>query len=519
MSLLRAVMAELPSVHRPAAWLVAARLANVAVGLVVIPVLIHFLGARGFASWALLLAIGAAVTLLEFGMAPTYVKFAAPLIQRQAWRQVDAVLATAALLLSAVYLAAAVPVFALSHRIASMLQLREIAAVEAGHLVQLVFLGVWLRSVLQLGSAGLGAARRFRAQALFAFLQSFLANSAAAVVAIATRRLELALAAYWCGQVLVAGAALQASRSMRGGPRSVEDGHSAVQWRAMLSHGLKIQVCDWAQLVSFQFDKFAIAAVAGLSMVAPYEVANRSAMALRSLPSSGLDSFLPSAAIEHSTPEEAWTRYLAVTRLAGVAVSVFMIAPLALMPVFLYAWTGQMGYDSRGAFALLLLGFVANVLALPAAAMVQAAGRADIQARAAVLTLLLNIPLSVVLLLAWGITGAALGTAIAMAAGAVLLFISMHRCYGRSPQPTLRLLAGFWPVLPVGLLFLVASWLPFESWLAAKDPAIRFAWQTRLGPALVCAFAYPACVAILVAWLRRIGTLSKIDWPALKRRG
>jgi Na+-driven multidrug efflux pump len=240
-------------------------------------------------------------------------------------------------------------------------------------------------------------------------------------------------------------------------------------------------------------------------------------MALRSLPSSGLDSFLPSAAIEHATPQESWTRYLAVTRLAGAAVCVFMLAPLALMPVFLYAWTGQMGYESRGAFALLLAGFAINVLSLPAAAMVQAAGRADLQARAALLTLVLNVPLSVVFLLQWGLTGAALGTALAMAAGAVLLFTRMHDLHGRSTRPTLRLLAGFWPVLPVCLLFLLASWLPFESWLSAKDPAIRFAWQTRVGPALVCAFAYPACVAILVAWLRRIGTLSKIDLTALKR--
>jgi O-antigen/teichoic acid export membrane protein len=516
-SLFRVLMAELPSVHLPAAWLVAARLANGAVGLVVIPIFIHFLGAEGFASWALLLATGATFTLLEFGMAPTYVKFAAPLIQRRAWREADAVLVLAALILSAVFALASIPVFALSQRIASLLQLRDLDILDAGHLLEVVFLGVWLRSVLQLGGGALGAARRFRAQALFAFLQSFLANASAAAVAIATRRLELALAAFWGAQVLVSAAALLAARSLRGQAKTNESTGAPVDWRSMLGHGLKVQVCDWAQLVSFQFDKFLIATVTGLSAVAPYEVANRSAMALRSLPSSGLDSFLPSAAIEHATPEEAWVRYRAVTRLAGAAVSVFMLAPLALMPVFLYAWTGQMGYASRGAFAALLLGFAVNVLTLPAAAMVQAAGRADLQARAAVLTLLLNVPLSVVLLLRWGMAGAALGTAIAMVAGAAMLFTSMHRIYARSPATTLRLLAGFWPVLPVCLLFLAVSWIPFEAWLAGIDPAVRFAWQTRLVPALACALAYPACVAALLAWLVRNGTLSPGDFTALRR--
>jgi O-antigen/teichoic acid export membrane protein len=285
----------------------------------------------------------------------------------------------------------------------------------------------------------------------------------------------------------------------------------------MLGHGLKIQVGDWAQAVSFQFDKFLIASVTGLGAVAPYEVANRSAMALRSLPSSGLDSFLPSAAIEHAKPGEAWVRYLAVTKLAAAAVSLFMLAPLAIMPVFLYAWTGQMGYLSRGAFAALLLGFAANVLVLPAATMVQAAGRADIQARAALTTMLINVPLSFALLLKWGMTGAAVGTAVAVLCGSGLLLVQMHRAYDQPLRPTLAIFIEFWPALLVCVVFLGLSYFPFEHWLAGIHGDARFAWRTRLAPALASALGYGACLGAMLAVQVRRGTLSKEQLANLRR--
>lgn len=78
---------EQRSAALPVALLVVARIANLMLGLAVIPVLIHYLGGDGFAAWALLLAIGAALALLELGMALTYVKEVAPLIQHEDWRQ------------------------------------------------------------------------------------------------------------------------------------------------------------------------------------------------------------------------------------------------------------------------------------------------------------------------------------------------------------------------------------------------------------------------------------------------
>jgi len=512
---MKALLSEQASVHRPAGLMVLARLGNIVLGIATVPVLLHFLGSEGFAAWAVLLAIAFAFSALELGMPLTFVKHAAPLVQAGNWRGVDGVLGTAWLMLACVFLLAGLPLAWFAPRAARELHLPDAPAMSAAAMVLAVFAAAAARSLLQFGAYTFLAARRFRALAATVFLQSFLANLAAAIAAACTRRLDLALLAYWAAQLLATALGFVFSRALFVGGA----GGAAPSWRIareLMPHGLKIQLSDWAQIVTFQFDKFIIAGMVGLVSVAPYEVANRSVTALRSIPSSGLDSFLPSAAIGQHSPEETWQRYVAVTRLAATAVSVFMVAPLAIAPVFLYAWTGQMGFLSRGVFVALSCGFAANVLALPAAALVQAAARADLQARAAMLTLLVNIPLSLLLLWQWGMVGAAAGTSVAMTAGAALLLADAHRAYGRPLRPTLALVASYWPALVVCALFGLVAYLPFERWFVAIPEAARDGWRTRLAAAAAAGVAYLSCIGamLLVQW--RFGLVPREQYQALR---
>jgi len=513
---MNALMAEQSSIHRPAGILIFARMASVAVVLVTTPVLIHFLGGDGFAAWAILLATAAAFTALEVGMAPTFIQRAAPLIQQQDWRAASELVASAWCILAVVFLAGT-PVLAwLAPLAARELQLPATPLFGSSGIIWLVYAAVALRSLLQFGAYGLHSGRRFHGFAAASLLQSLCANLAAAGAAIATRRLDVTVLAYWVAQVLAV-AIVTAWMSAALGPAARP---SLPRWgtiRRLLPHGLKVQFYDWSQIISYQFDKFLIATLVGLWGVAPYEVANRSALALRSMPSSALDSFLPSAAIGQAEPEENWQRYLSVTRLAAVAAMAFMLAPLAIAPVFLYAWTGQMGYLSRGVFIGLSVGFIANVLVLPAMAMVQAAGRADIQARSALATMCINIPLSLLLLYKWGMTGAAIGTSLAMVAGSALLLVQMHHAYGRPLRPTLAIFWNFWPALLVCIAFATLAWFPFEHWISSLHADARFAWRTRVTPAFVSALGYALCLGTMLALQMRRGLLSAGQSAELRR--
>ena len=491
---------------RPAGMLVMARIANIIVALGMIPVLVHFLGGEGFAAWALLLALSVAFSAFEMGMVPTFVKLAAPLIEQQNRAQVASVAGHAAAILFMAFLAAAPLVLLFSGDIARALHLPDGPWLSGAQMIVFVFAAVAVRAVLQFGALSFNAARRFGTLAVFSFAQSLAANCAATIAAALTGRVDLALAAFWASQLAVLVFAAISAREFYPGVRRLALPRAATL-RSMFSHGLKIQICDWAQIINFQFDKFLLASFMGLWTVAPYEVANRGVLALRSIPISGLDSFLATAAINRESGQDPWPQYQTFTRMASDAAIVFLIIPVVIAPVFLYAWTGEMGYAARWAFLFLLIGAAGNILAMPAALLAQATGRADIQARSALASMVINIPLSIVLVLKWEMAGAAAGTAIAMLTGSALLMVQVHRAHGRPLATTLRSLSYAWPLLIAALASGVVVYSLFESWLISLDSATRYAWGTRLYLAMIAGISYVVCLGVMVMVLIHRGSL------------
>jgi O-antigen/teichoic acid export membrane protein len=250
----------------------------------------------------------------------------------------------------------------------------------------------------------------------------------------------------------------------------------------------------WAQFVNFQFDKFIIAGLVGLWAVAPYEVANRAVAALRSVPASGAETFLPTAMTRGASGDEAWHWYVASTRIAVYGVAVFLLAPLAVAPMFLYAWTGEMGYVGRWAFVALSFGAMASVLSLPAATLMQVAQRPGVPGKAAALAIVLNVPLSLLLVIQWGLAGAAIGTAAAMVASSSQLLHATHRHFGRPLAATCRVLMEFWPLVLVCAGFGVLTTMAYSAWFETLDPATRFSRSTRAWPGILAIATYALCL-------------------------
>lgn len=492
---------------RSAALMVGARVVNMAVGLVTIPVLIRYLGGNGFAAWAILLALASGLALLEIGMGPTLVRFLALPIQQARWQEGRDFFGRAWALLALSFGAGWALVALWGQPLASWLGLPSTPHFSPSQLIYGVFAAVAVRAFLQNGILALVAARRFHAVSAISVLQPLCSNIAAMVVAVQTGRLDLTLAAFWTVQLAVVGATFVAARRMcmpRFGLASLE----LKDLREFGFYGLASQAEGWAQFINFQFDKFLIAGLVGLWGVAPYEVANRAVAALRSVPASGAETLLPSAMAAQASKQETRDLYLASTRLAGYGVILFMLAPLAVAPVFLYAWTGEMGYLGRWMFVALTLGAMTGVLALPAATLAQAESRPGLQGRAALAAIAINVPLSLLLVLQWGSIGAAVGTGVAMLVSASLLVHSVHRHFGWRVRETLHMLSGFWPPVLVCLCWMVISYGVFGAWFETLDPVSRFSRFTRAGPAFVAALIYTLVVASAIAVEFRRGALS-----------
>jgi O-antigen/teichoic acid export membrane protein len=510
---------------RSAALMVGTRMVNIAVGLLTIPVLIRYLGGDGFAAWAILLATGAAFALLEVGMGPTAVRFLSLPARDQNWNEGRRLLARVWILLGLTFGTGFLATLWFAAPFAAWLGLPGTRIFSAEASVYLVFGAAAARALLQSGTLVLFAARRFVAVSIVSLLQPLTSNIAAMLVAWQFGRLDLTLIAFWGAQLGVLGMTFLLTRPMsvpRFGPGTLD----VARFRELFRYGLANQMEGWAQFINFQFDKFIVAGLVGLWAVAPYEVANRAVAALRSIPASGADTFLPTAMTRQADKEQTWTWYLASSRIAAYGVCVFMLAPMAIAPVFLYAWTGEMGYVGRWAFVALSIGAMASVLSLPAATLAQAEGRPNLQGRAAALAILVNVPLSLLLVVQWGLVGAAIGTAAAMLVSAVLLVAGVHRHFGRPVAATLRVLAGFWPLLLVGLCWGGLTYFLFSAWFAALDPAVRFSRVTRAYPGFVAIMVYAMClISFAVVEIRRgalsvgerawLASLINLKWLAL----
>jgi len=97
---------------------------------------------------------------------------------------------------------------------------------------------------------------------------------------------------------------------------------------------------------------------------------------------------------------------------------------------------------------------------------------------------------------------------VAMVVGSALLLVQMHRAYGRPLRPTLAIFWNFWPALLVCLVVGAAVYFPFEYWIAGVPEDARFAWRTRVVPALVSALGYALCLGVMVMIQMRRGMLT-----------
>ena len=319
-------------------------------------------------------------------------------------------------------------------------------------------------------------------------IQSIGSNIIAWVAAVMTQRLDLVLIAYWSAQLMVIVVSLLWARREQAWCFSL---HS-LRWRTitmMLRHGFNLQFNELMYFVHFQFDKMIIAGFAGLSEVAHYEVASRAGQALRSLPFTAITTMLPTATEKLASGAEIWGDYMAMTRAAGLAAVVFLILPLAVSPIFLFAWVGQIGYHGRWVFMLLASGIAISVVAMPVSNFIQAMGKTVIDARLALVSIAMNVTLSLILIQQWGKEGAAAGTALAISITSIAYMNKFHQLKGRRLIDTLRFLGRlFWPALMICLVC-------YGLERVIEPLVISSRWY--MGPAAVALYLFGA-VAILI---------------------
>jgi O-antigen/teichoic acid export membrane protein len=270
--------------------------------------------------------------------------------------------------------------------------------------------------------------------------------------------------------------------------------------RDMFSYSAWLAVSGVINPVLVAFDRLALATLLGAAAVgyytAPYEAATR----LLAVAISAFAVLFP-AVTSNFVRSEAWRtqRVLeSVLRQMALVFSVPVILLFVFAPELLAVWVGP-EFADRGAtpFRILLVGVAANALAHVPFVFLYATGRPDLPAKNHIGELILHIPLTLLLIRRFGVTGAAAAWTIRVLLDASLLtwMAARRKAFWTSPAAArlwlvaliaigllgalstiARLLA---PATSTGAAVLVVTGLGVFTavgWFNALAPEERLAW-------------------------------------------
>jgi O-antigen/teichoic acid export membrane protein len=201
----------------------------------------------------------------------------------------------------------------------------------------------------------------------------------------------------------------------------------------LLRFGIKLQASNIASMISFHFDKVLISHFISIASVTFYDLGSKVTSYVRIIPLILQTAIVPAASeIEAGRDRNLlWKLYIRGSKyliLIGTPIIVFVAGNAALA---MLAWMGP-GYDkSAMVIQVLAIGYFMNFITGMGSAIALGMGRPEIEMKYGVFIALSNILLSTLLILKFGLIGAALGTTISLSVGSIYFFWMFHNTLNR----------------------------------------------------------------------------------------
>ena len=475
-------------------------------GLVVTPILLDAIGDVSFGIWSFIAAITIYLSVLDFGVGPTIVRYAAEARGRRTPEDTNAI-ASAGLALYGVIGLVTLPVgLALAWLVPVLVETPDDLVWEARVATFLVVLSIAARFPLGLFNNLLVAQQRFDLQNLANFVSTVLYAVLVAVLmpnggglvllgalTLGTTLLRLALPLGWLRRELP-------------GLRLSRDLVTRVRVRELVAFSWSNFLIHVANKVVFATDVVVVGIVLGAAAAALYAIPAKLFALAFGLGSVGTGLLYPAFAEHEGAGEEVRQRRLLLAGLrGGMAAAVLLALPLLFIPdLLIEGWVGDGYGESSPVLALLaLVLLVHQPLYLVTQFLIARARQREI-ARALVLAGAANVVVSVVLAKTVGIWGVALSTlvtdlaALAYAVGLLGPAASLNssafvRAAGKPVLPALAVAIVLFGVarwagpdtllelLPFGIAWVIAGGLAL--WRFGFDAAERAGIGRQLRPA------------------------------------
>jgi len=317
----------------------------------------------------------------------------------------------------------------------------------------------------------LEAQRRFDVVAAIQVPSSALGLLAPLLVLPFTARIPMAIAAVAAVQAATCvAAAIACRRVLPAGSARIRPGAA----RELLGFGRWVAISNVVGPLMVNADRLAIGALLSIRAVtfyaAPYEMVSR----LQLVPSSLLRALFPLFSADR-TPDVREARRLAVGAAGAIALvmgplAVFLVA---LSPELLRLWLGrEFAVLSSPSLELLAVGVSVNALALVPYSLLQALGRPDVSAKFHLAEFVLYVPMLLIFLHWWGITGAAAAWAVRVTLDAVLLLLAASRLVGAGEHADRLARLSRFGVLLLGELVAAALAAPLDAAVSAAAAVV-----------------------------------------------
>lgn len=308
----------------------------------------------------------------------------------------------------------------------------------------------------------------------------------------------------WVLGVFIVCSAITAFRlcpELRIAPRHV----SRTMMGRLFQFGWRTQVARLANLVMFQTDVLVIAFLLNnLALVGLYQIAVELANKMRQIPVILFSALVPAvsdldARDDHERLRQLYLRSSKYAALITLPLAVFMAGTAGLI---IPTWQGfEPDWSiSIGVMQWLLIGYIANILAGSGVSVVLGMGRPDVQMKSGIISLCVNVVLTVVLVKTIGFWGIPVATAISMYVS-WFWFIGAMDGIIQVPAKTLwreSLRGALIAAIPVGLV----AW--GGTWLAEGI-------HTRQAGLIALALLLMLCVAMYAWAIRRRTIFTKAD--------
>ena len=280
--------------------------------------------------------------------------------------------------------------------------------------------------------------------------------------------------------------------------------------KELLRFGIKLFSSRLSTFTNFQFDKVLIPHFIGVSFITFYDLGSKIIMSARHFVLLLTTAVVPAVSELHTEgqKEKVYALYLRSTKYVISLGLPLMLFAVVTAPEIMYGWMGK-GYGlSVSILRILALGYFFNMAAGTISPIVQGIGRPEMQMRIALLSLSINIPLSLLLITQMGILGAALGTTIAMGIAAISYFWRFHKLFKKSPLASLKDFF-FLPSLSAvtGSLLLFAFFSIFH-------PIVH---QNRVVALVFVTFALSIFLFSHILFLFKSGYLDQMDRKIIRR--